>query len=178
MSSMIEVEVKFQIENIREVEEKVEDYGEFIVEKKESDIYFNSPWNDFRKNDEALRIRKDNEAVTITYKGPKIDSTTKSREEVKLNIDDYQSGVQLLKSLGFTPFGEVVKIRKIYNLGGATVSVDKVENLGKFLEIELQARESEVDEKRMQIFGLAKRLGFYEEQSIRKSYLELLMEKE
>lgn len=177
MGSMIEVEVKFRIDNIKEVEEKVEDFAEFIVEKTESDIYFNSPWKDFRESDEALRIRKDNEGVTITYKGPKIDSRTKSREEVKVNIDDYQSGVQLLKDLGFTPFGEVVKNRKIYELEGATVSVDRVENLGEFLEIELQAEKSEVEEKTMQIFRLAKRLGFYEEQSIRESYLGLLKEK-
>lgn len=178
MSSMIEVEVKFQIENIKEVGEEVEKFAEFIVEKTESDIYFNSPWKDFKESDEALRIREDKEGVNITYKGPKIDSRTKSREEVKVNIDDYQSGIQLLKGLGFTPFGEVVKNRRIYNLEGATVTIDRVENLGEFLEIELQANESEVDEKTMQIFRLAKRLGFYEDQSVRKSYLELLKEKE
>ncbi|MFO7968355.1 MAG: class IV adenylate cyclase [Archaeoglobaceae archaeon] len=175
---MIEVEVKFRIENIREVEEKVADFAEFIVDKTESDVYFNSPWKDFNESDEALRIRKDDEGVTITYKGPKIDSMTKSREEVKVNIDDYQSGIQLLKGLGFTPFGEVVKNRRIYQLEGATFSVDRVEDLGEFLEIELQGDRSEVGEKTMQIFRLAQHLGFHEEQSIRRSYLELLKEKE
>lgn len=175
---MIEVEVKFQIDNIKEVEEEIEKFAQLIVEKTESDTYFNSPWKDFRESDEALRIRKDDEGVTVTYKGPKIDSRTKSREEVKVNIDDYHSGIQLLKGLGFTPFGEVVKNRRIFDLEGATVSIDRVENLGDFMEIELQAERSEVEEKTMQIFRLAKRLGFHEEQSIRKSYLELLKEKE
>ncbi len=177
MSSMIEVEVKFRIEDIKEVEEKIEDSAEFIVEKTESDIYFNSPWKDFKESDEALRIREDNEGVTVTYKGPKVDSRTKSREEVKVGIDDYQSGIQLLKDLGFTPFGEVVKNRRIYELEGATVCIDRVENLGEFLEIELQGEKSDVEEKTLQIFRLAKRLGFHEEQSIRESYLELLKEK-
>lgn len=178
MNPMIEVEVKFRIENIKEVEEKMEKMAELIIEKTEYDIYFNSPWKDFKKSDEALRIRRDTEGTNITYKGPKIDSRTKSREEVKLDISDYRYGVELLKGLGFNPFGEVVKNRKIYDLEGATVTVDRVENLGEFLEIELQANDSEVDKKTEQIFSLAKKLGFSEEQSIRKSYLELLMEKE
>ena len=84
---MIEVEVKAKIDNFEDMEKKLENLGA-IKSKKEfqEDIYFNSPIVDFAKTDEALRIRttkENNEKnIFITYKGPKIDSKSKTREEI------------------------------------------------------------------------------------------------
>jgi len=49
------------------------------------------------------------------------------------------------------------------------ISIDDVKGLGTFLEIEAHAKEEK------DIMALAKKLGA--EESIRKSYLELLLEK-
>ncbi len=65
------------------------------------DLYFNSPQCDFRKSDEALRIRIKEEGARLTYKGPKLDSQTKSRLELTVHIDNPEEMVQILEALGF-----------------------------------------------------------------------------
>jgi predicted adenylyl cyclase CyaB len=56
------------------------------------------------------------------------------------------------------------------------VSIDDVKSLGIFLEIEAHAKEEkDIKSKKKDIMALAKKLGA--EESIRKSYLELLLEK-
>jgi len=168
----MEVEVKFRAENLDEVEEKVKKMAEFVIEKGERDIYFNSPCRDFRESDEALRIRRDVEGITLTYKGRKIDSETKSREEIKVKVDSYEKAVLLLKKLGFVPVREVVKNRKIYRMGDVLICLDSVEGLGSFVEIEMESED--LDAAKKKVFEIARMLGFDTNQSVRASYLELL----
>lgn len=164
----MEVEVKFRLKE--GVAEKVEEIAEFIIEKEEIDLYFNHPCRDFKLSDEALRVRKDIEGIKMTYKGPKVDSETKSREEVNLKIEDLETAVQLLKKLGFIPVREVRKKRKIFKFGNAIICLDSVEGLGNFIEIEI---EGGIEDKNL-LFRIAKKLGYSREESIRESYLEML----
>jgi len=170
----MEVEVKFRAENLKEVEEKARKMAEFVIEKVERDIYFNSPWRDFRESDEALRIRSDVEGIALTYKGKKVDSETKSREEIKIRVDSHEKMVLLLEKLGFIPVREVVKKRKIYRMGNVSICLDSVEGLGDFVEIEIEAEPSDFDAAKKRVFEIAKMLGFDASQSVRTSYLEML----
>jgi adenylate cyclase class 2 len=172
----MEVEVKFRIEDPDQIEVKVIEFAEFVIDKIEEDIYFKSPVRDFTKTDEALRIRKDVEGVSITYKGPKIDAQTKTREEVKvrLNAEDYQKAVELLQKLGFERVAVVVKRRKIYRADDILICLDHLDGIGNFVEIEIESDNVEKAKKR--IFEMAKRLGLEGLESIRKSYLEMLLE--
>jgi adenylate cyclase class 2 len=168
----MEVEVKFKAENLDEIEIKVAGIAEFVIEKVERDIYFNSPWRDFRKSDEALRIRSDVEGVTLTYKGRKVDSETKSREEIKVKVDSYENAFLLLERLGFVPVREVVKRRKIYRRGDILICLDSVEGLGDFVEIEVES--DDLDAAKRKVFEMAEMLGFDVSKSVRTSYLEML----
>lgn len=169
----MEIEVKFRLD--RDVEDLIRQLATFEIEKVEEDIYFNSPSRDFRQTDEALRVRKDVEGFSITYKGPKLDSETKSREEIKLRVDDFNAAVELLKKLGFREAGRVVKNRKIYRAGNAIICLDDVEGLGKFVEIEIEC--DDLEKGKQKVFGIAEKLGFDRKESIRKSYLEMVLEK-
>jgi adenylate cyclase class 2 len=173
---MLEIEAKFRVEKIDEIEEKLKEVAEFVVEKIEEDVYFTSELRDFSETDEAVRIRRDAEGVSLTYKGPKIDAETKSREEVKVRIfpEDYENAILFLEKIGLRRFAKVKKRRKIYRIGNALVCIDKLDNLGDFVEIEVESPDLETGKQR--IFSLAKTLGISE--SIRKSYLELLLEKD
>ncbi len=170
----MEVEVKFRAENLDEVEEKVKKMAEFVIEKIEKDIYFNSPWRDFRESDEALRIRSDVEGITLTYKGKKVDNETKSREEIKVKVDSYEKAVLLLERLGFVPVREVVKRRKIYRMGNVLICLDSVEGLGDFVEIEIGADPSDFEAAKKKVLEITEKLGFNLSQSVRSSYLEML----
>ncbi|MEM3896541.1 MAG: class IV adenylate cyclase, partial [Archaeoglobaceae archaeon] len=69
-------------------------------------------------------------------------------------------------------FRTVKKTRKIFSIGNAIVCVDHVEGLGNFIEIEV----GNLAEKE-KIFQIAESLGYSREESIRASYLELILEK-
>ena len=168
----MEIEVKFRLD--REVEEAIRQFATFEIEKVEEDIYFNSPSRDFRVTHEALRVRRDVEGFSITYKGPKVDSETKSREEIKLGVDDFEAAVELLKKLGFRESGRVVKRRRIYRAGKAIICLDDVEELGKFVEIEVEC--DDLEKGKQTVFEIASRLGFDRKDSIRRSYLEMVLE--
>jgi len=164
----MEVEVKSRVKELKRVEKLVVSMGGVLKgEVEEVDEYFNHPCRDFAETDEALRIRNDG---TLTYKGPKIDSDTKSREEVNLKIDDIGNARELLLSLGFRPVGRVVKRRKYYSLGKLTITLDRVDSLGDFVEIECIG---EYEGCRESVLSLAEKLGLRE--FIRESYLELLL---
>ena len=167
----MEVEVKFRYRD--GVEEKLREIAELIIEKFEHDFYFNHPCRDFKKTDEAVRIRRDVEGVTITYNGPKVDSETKSREEVKVKVDSFENAAELLKKLGFKPVEEVKKTRKIYRVGDAIVCVDEVEGVGRFVEIEIESESIKDKEK---LFEIAELLGYSRDESITQSYLEMILQ--
>src|SRR3954468_18985093 len=61
--------------------------GHLETSIEQSDQYFAHPCRDFAKTDEALRIRKVEAKAFVTYKGPKLDTTTKTRREIELPLD-------------------------------------------------------------------------------------------
>jgi len=145
-----------------------------LVVENHHDFYFNSPRRDFRLSDEALRIRIKEEGARLTYKGPKLDQTTKSRLERTVKIDDPQQMEQILSSLGFVLSAQVRKRRSKYSYDGAILALDEVEGLGSFLEVEAEGV-GDYEEQRRKVLSILSRLDLHE--SIRSSYLELLEEK-
>jgi adenylate cyclase class 2 len=168
---MIEVEVKARA--MPGMRERIESLGAFLVGREtHRDIYFSAPCRDFRKSDEALRIRIKEEGARLTYKGPKLDETTKSRRELTVEIDSPETMEQILISLGFFPAGAVRKSRTKYRLGEATIALDEVDGLGSFVEVELEGGEM-WDAQREKALAVLRELGASE--SIRSSYLEMLL---
>jgi adenylate cyclase class 2 len=169
---MIEVEVKARCDP--EVTGKILAMGAVLKgTEHHHDVYFNSPTRDFRRTDEALRIRVKEEGSRLTYKGPKLDSRTKSRLELTVEIDNPSAMKKILAELGFLLSGEVRKTRTKYSLGEITFALDDVEGLGSFIEIEAPA-EDDWKDKREKVLEILQRLG--QGESIRESYLELLEE--
>ncbi len=184
MGGELEIEAKFKLERAEDVEKRVKEIADFVIDKIEEDIYFNSEFRDFSKSDEAVRLRRDVEGVTLTYKGPKIDKDTKTREEIKVRIfpEDYGKMIDVLEKIGLKKFAIVKKRRKIYRKGNALICLDSLEGLGDFIEIEIEGLD--LERAKEELFKLAKILGIGKEESgeseesgsIRKSYLELLIE--
>jgi len=167
---MIEVEVKARAPE--DIAERIAALGAtLLVVENHHDLYFNSPLRDFRFSDEALRIRIKEEGARLTYKGPKLDKTTKSRLEMTVKIDDPLQMEQILSSLGFVLSAQVRKQRTKYSCEGAVLALDEVEGLGRFVEVEAKG-EGDYEEQRQKVLSILSRLGQHE--SIRSSYLELL----
>jgi len=95
---MLEVEVKAKI-NQKQVEKKLLAIGASSTGKEEQiDTYFNHPCVDFKLRDEALRVRKVGSKTYLTFKGPKVDPETKTRNEIELEVKG--EIFSLLKVLG------------------------------------------------------------------------------
>ena len=147
---------------------------------KEHDIYYNAPHRDFAKTDEALRIRYKNSSkrdAVFTYKGPKQPNLElKAREELNIPTNSGEVFELILQRLGFRKVAEVDKLRENYRYKDAMVSLDYVENLGTFVEIELSS-DNEIENAIERINWIAKELDIKEE-PILDSYLELLLAKQ
>ena len=88
---MIEVEIKLSCDNPESVIKKLQELGaEQLDTESNMDIYFNHPIRDFKSTDEALRIREVDSQVELTYKGPKYDSKSKTREEITVKVDSIE----------------------------------------------------------------------------------------
>jgi adenylate cyclase class 2 len=146
------------------------------------DTYYGHPQRDFATTDEALRIRRVGQSNWLTYKGPKLDQATKTRQEIDLVIAGGEhgaaDGTELLLALGFSRVAEVRKRRQSFQLmrGAWTVEVllDEIRDLGQFVELEILADESEREAACQQLAQVADELGL--SQVERASYLELLLQ--
>jgi len=174
---MIEIEVKVRLDHSK-ANPILEKIGavKFGVESQ-SDVYFAAPHRDFAKTDEALRIRSLDDQAVLTYKGPKLDGISKTREEFETPVDEATT-IQILHALGFSEAGIVRKKREVFRTGEITVCLDAVEGLGEFIEVEIVAEnEKELETSRAKLFELLKQFGAGEKDSIRTSYLEMVLEK-
>ena len=182
-----EVEIKFRVKNIEGLERQLQQFGGtgFGEQVTEYDSFFQHPCRNFVQTDECLRLRT--RTVTdgtsehsLTYKGPKIDASTKTRQEIEIPVTEPEHWKNLLSALGFCPVASVQKFRRPMTLTVEHRHVNVVfdtlpdlpESARHFVEIETLATKKDVEECRLLILGIASQLGLSE--PIRDSYLKLV----
>lgn len=178
----IEVEQKFRVDDLGGLERQLALLGaEPGEDQVQVDVYYAHPARDFAATDEALRLRRVGSENYITYKGPKLDATTKTRRELELALPAGDEGAHaaaaLLEALSFRKVLEVRKRRRHLTLDWqgceVTVALDYLDDLGDFVELELLANESSMPAAQAAVTALAHRLEL--RNSERRSYLELLL---
>ncbi len=175
-----EIELKAYAKNLNGIKETILGMGaKPLWQGEQIDTYYKHPSRNFAATDEALRVREQEGTTLLTYKGPKLDAISKTREEIEVQIEDGNAIKELLKKLGFTEAGRVRKHREKLRLDEFEFCLDKVDNLGEFVEIEalLPSEDSNVrvDAMRNSMLETLERLGLKEKE--RRSYLELLYPK-
>jgi adenylate cyclase class 2 len=186
---MYEVEVKVRAAHDA-VEVALADAGAAEREVVEqADTYYDAPHRAFAETDEALRVRRETRdgetAARITYKGPKVDAASKTRREVETGVESGDDAAAIFDALGFEPAATVRKHRRHFELDGYTVTLDRVEGLGEFVEVEMDVEldgseaktesEEAVEAAREGAFDVLRRLDLDPDDGIRASYLELLL---
>jgi len=199
-----EVEQKYPVADVKAIEDRLGRLGaSWHGTAEQVDRYFNHPSRDFAVTDEALRLRSTAAGVAITWKGPRLDATAKTRREIELPLAlaavpaaaqalaavpaaaEAPSAVpamldhwtELLEALGFRRVREVAKRRRLATVAweGAAIEValDHVADLGDFMELELQADASGIAAAAARIESLAWELGCSNAEP--RSYLEMLL---
>ena len=195
---MFEAEIKARIsdpDEMRILFEKMS--GVYKISLIHEDTYFNMPkgLRDFRQTDEALRIRKSIEfkkndksfkrmtKYFITYKGKKLDSETKTRKELEIKLSNGESMEELLTNLGFQKFFTFKKERELYKFSyneyQIEALIDYIPILKEyFIEVEYMIESAEkLNNARNILFNFLKLFDIKKEQSITKSYLELIVDR-
>jgi len=173
---MLEIEIKAYCDDLDRVVKGVISLGGSLLKRTtERDIYFNHPCRDFANTDEAFRIRIEDKKKILTYKGPKLDKKTKTRFEEEVEFNDFDSMRSILLNLGFVEVDEVVKKRDMYILNDILICIDRVEDVGHFVELEKRGIDKVKVKVENELFNLAKKIGISRFES--KSYLELKLEK-
>lgn len=182
-STMIEVEIKLPIKDENKIVNKLIDMGyQECSYVQEIDSYYDSHDNAIRKHDKAMRIRKVidlnsmEENSLFTFKGKKKDTITMSRDEYETEISSADNMDKILAELGYYVVKpQVIKLRREYVKDSVHACVDKVENLGDFLELEILAETEEEKANAVEcIQKILAQLGHSMEETTRVSYLTQL----
>jgi adenylate cyclase class 2 len=123
----------------------------------EEDVFFLHPGRDLAANDEALRLRRTPAGAELTYKGPRTGSgAIKARTELTVPVG--ADPEPLLAALGFRPGPRVRKRRESYALDGLTVTLDDVDGVGWFAEVEALGADAAEGTRRVE--ALLAKLGW------------------
>ncbi|QFU83578.1 class IV adenylate cyclase [Natronorubrum aibiense] len=180
---MYEVEVKVPAD-LEAVRTRLEGLGadreRAIVQE---DTYYDAPHRSFVETDEALRIRRESsresgaDKTRITYKGPLLDDESKSREEFETAVGDGGTMDAILTNLGFDPAATVRKERERFALEGYTITLDAVDDVGEYVEVEIDVEdEADLETAREGAYDVLEQLGLEPDDQLRTSYLGLLLE--
>lgn len=195
--NLIEVEIKAHIQNPDVLRHKFrKKNGTYQFSLLHEDTYYNMPieLRDFRETDEALRIRKSvkyhsdephdkQQNYYLTYKGAKLDSSTKTRKELETIVEDGMILKDILEKLGFREVLTVKKVRELYTFNyrqkKIEVLIDYLPILEQhFIEAEMRVKsENKIGEARELLLSFLNQFNIGKRDSIRKSYLELIIEK-
>lgn len=180
---MIEVEIKAKITDVQTVAKSLLALG-FTEDRtvSEEDVYYNGNDRDFRKTDEALRIRacrdlKDETGSNeLTYKGPKLGCESQTRKELEVSFEDPAKMKAILSALGYPTVLEVRKLRSTYRFAEITACIDQVDSLGDYLELEkLIEDKKDYPDAVGELYEWLSKLGIPKDSLTQYSYLELLM---
>ena len=179
-----EVEIKFRVEDHATVASQLARRGVLSgTPLVQDDLYLRHPARDFAQTDEALRLRREGESNFLTYKGPRLAGPAKTREELDIPIGDgpevRADMARLLSRLGFEILHEVCKarlpFRLVYRGRPMVVTLDKIEGLGAFAEVEAIATSpADLVEAQAAVVALAEELGLKEIE--KRSYLRIVLE--
>jgi len=141
---LLEQEVKLVFESVEAARRAVLNAGGRLVVSRRLlvDTLFDTPDQRLRQGRCALRLRRDEAATILTFKGPIQPGIVKSREEIETKVGNADAADALLRALGFRRWFRYEKYREEYDVGSARATVDETP-IGAFVEIEADPAEIE-----------------------------------
>ena len=137
MSSSEEVEIKFRIADLNEIERKLRALGfrQVTPRTHEMNTIYDLPSQPLRSRGELLRVRKYGEKWKLTHKAKSAGGggPHKSRAETETGVHDGEKLAHILKALGFVPTFRYEKFRSEFSDDTGSVVLDEtpIGNLGE-----------------------------------------------
>ena len=173
----VEMEIKIRLtkEEYEYLNKKMESIGKFILHSNQQDIYYQADCfgGDINK---LLRIRMSGNKKVLTFK---TFNNNMYCEEYEVEIDNSNNLMKIFDSIGLKKTVEVKKERKIYNyLDKYEVSLDLVDNLGYYIEIEVIGTIKDYFEEYDNLLKNGRNLGLNLNNMEQKRYPQLMMDKQ
>lgn len=168
MKNHEETEIKLRVENLEKIKQILLNKG-FKIEKKlflERNYVFDTDENKLKSKNQLLRLRIECNKYILTFKKPIIQkdkSEYKVREEIEIEVSDFDKTKSIIENLGYTIKFIYEKYREIFSKKDIHIMLDKTP-IGNFVEIE--ANYEDID-------YVSNLLGFDKNDYINKTYGEL-----
>ena len=137
-----EFEIRGKLLNINSVLKFFNKNAQKLKEVHQVDTYFDNKHSSFITDinhiNNWLRIREEDNIITLNYKhwlpeGAEIKTYCRENE---LTIQSKEEMTDILIGLGFHQLVEVDKFRRSFKYKDCEISIDRVKNLGEYIEIE------------------------------------------
>jgi len=179
-----EVEIQLEVKRagFLSVKRFLEKNGKFISETRQADTYYNHPSKDFLSPKypfEWLSIRRRGKNAIVNYKHwyPENSPRNTHCAEFETDVKNPEKLERILASLGMKKLVTVKKIRRNYSFRGFTVSLDSVEGLGTFIEIEAEKSFGSPEKTLRKVWEISREIGITEYSESPRGYPYLLMER-
>jgi adenylate cyclase, class 2 len=141
MKSNQEIEIKFRVEDLRQLNRRLGGSGFRLVTPRthEMNTLYDLPGQPLRKRGELLRLRKYGPAWILTHKAKGKTGRHKTRTENETKVEDGRQTEAILRALRFAPTFRYEKFRSEWSDGKGHVVVDETP-IGNFGEIEGPSR--------------------------------------
>jgi len=171
---MREIEIKLRVDDLEGLEKKLTANG-LVISKEVTQhdvIYSNNGSRIFasaKEGDVIIRIRQQDGFAILNLKQQK--SGEMDNLEYETTVEDGEAMHQILLKLGWKPEIEVKKVRKKGKIGEYEICLDKVEQLGNFVELEKMADDDADPKKiRKELFEALQPYGLSEKDEETKGY--------
>lgn len=175
----IETEIKIKIseQEYNNIEKFLKENGRFINEQRQIDTYYEPTYRRFYKKNEKvtewLRIGERGNKTILNYKN----WYDYYCDEYEVEVDDINNLQKIFKQLNLEELIKVDKKRKTYTYKNKyEIDLDKVKELGYFIEIEIKKYNKELEEEYKELIELAKNLNLNLNNQTKKGYSHILLE--
>lgn len=167
-----EAEIKFTLPNHKVfLQQIMADGAEIFTENNsEVDYFFDGPDNQLNQQNISMSVREMSPSGIKLWivKGPD------SSECKAINIDDCTHVKNMLTTLGYKCNLITSKLRSIYFLNDAHITIDHLANIGWFAEFAMMTNDdSQLSLLTEQMMSLARQYGFSEELIEKRSYKQM-----
>jgi len=175
---MQEIEMKFQMNNLKDVRETLENLGcKFSEELKQKDVIFVPDIKNTIVEEGAIfiRIRNVNDKIELNLK--KRAKKIMESKEIEFEVNDFDGAYDFIKTLGFEEWVTVEKKRITTNYKEFNICIDEVKGLGEFVEIEIiTSEENKADYYENEIIKVCQELSIDPNNRINSHYDTMINE--